>query len=267
MTSKKVPVANCQRLQFSCSGTSGRAGPLLSHACRAHGGAVRNLRPAQSPRTTLNFNLNWKFIRQDVPGAEAPTFDDAKWDSVATPHSYNDVDSFRKLISHGGGDTAPTRDSPGIASTSSCPRVGRQPRLPGVRRHAPGGRHLPQRQAGRPVRERRHRLRHRHHRRVRPAARRTCSQSRWTTPPLQGTRLLRRQPEERQRHSLRRRRAYEWNANDFNPDHGGINRHVWLHVTGKIHQTLPLYYGLESQRRLHARCQLRHPEEDGRHYR
>jgi len=39
---------------------------------------------------------------------------------------------------------------------------------------------------------------------------------------------------------------FEWNANDFNPDHGGINRHVWLHVTGKIYQTLPLYYGLES---------------------
>jgi len=39
---------------------------------------------------------------------------------------------------------------------------------------------------------------------------------------------------------------FEWNANDFNPDHGGINRHVWLHVTGEIHQTLPLYYGLET---------------------
>ena len=39
---------------------------------------------------------------------------------------------------------------------------------------------------------------------------------------------------------------FEWNANDFNPDHGGINRHVWLYVTGKIYQTLPLYYGLES---------------------
>ena len=40
--------------------------------------------------------------------------------------------------------------------------------------------------------------------------------------------------------------TFEWNANDFNPDHGGINRHVWLHATGKIHQTLPLYYGLET---------------------
>ena len=42
------------------------------------------------------------------------------------------------------------------------------------------------------------------------------------------------------------RPAFQWNANDFNPDHGGINRHVWLHVTGKIYQTLPLYYGLET---------------------
>jgi beta-galactosidase len=41
--------------------------------------------------------------------------------------------------------------------------------------------------------------------------------------------------------------SYQWSGNNFNPNHGGINRHVWLHVTGKIHQTLPLYYGLESQ--------------------
>jgi len=26
--------------------------------------------PPKSPRATLNFNLNWKFIRQDVPGAD-----------------------------------------------------------------------------------------------------------------------------------------------------------------------------------------------------
>jgi beta-galactosidase len=41
--------------------------------------------------------------------------------------------------------------------------------------------------------------------------------------------------------------TFEWNANDFNPDFGGINRHVWLHATGKIYQTLPLYYGLETE--------------------
>jgi beta-galactosidase len=61
--------------------------------------------PPKSPRTTLNFNYDWRFIKGDVLGAEVSSFDDSKWDTVATPHSFNDVDSFRNLISHGGGDT------------------------------------------------------------------------------------------------------------------------------------------------------------------
>ena len=39
---------------------------------------------------------------------------------------------------------------------------------------------------------------------------------------------------------------FEWNVNDFNPNFGGINRHVRLHVTGAIYQTLPLYDGLKT---------------------
>jgi len=39
---------------------------------------------------------------------------------------------------------------------------------------------------------------------------------------------------------------FEWNVNDFNPNYGGINRHVRLHVTGPIYQTLPLYDGLKT---------------------
>ena len=60
--------------------------------------------PPASPRVTFDFNADWKFIRQDVTGAEAVGFDDSKWDNVSTPHSYNETDSFRTIISHGGGD-------------------------------------------------------------------------------------------------------------------------------------------------------------------
>jgi len=60
--------------------------------------------PPASPRAKINFDLNWKFIRQDVAGAEAPAFDDAAWATVSTPHTFNDVDSFRQIISHSGGD-------------------------------------------------------------------------------------------------------------------------------------------------------------------
>src|ERR1035438_8987344 len=60
--------------------------------------------PPQSPRAKLNFDLNWKFVREDVPGAEPPGFDDTAWTTVSTPHCFNDIDSFRQIISHSGGD-------------------------------------------------------------------------------------------------------------------------------------------------------------------
>jgi hypothetical protein len=34
--------------------------------------------PPASPRARMNFDLNWKFIREDLAGAEAPAFDDSK---------------------------------------------------------------------------------------------------------------------------------------------------------------------------------------------
>ena len=60
--------------------------------------------PPPSPRATINFNLDWKFLREDAKHAEAPLFDDSKWSTVSTPHSFNDIDSFRTIISHSGGD-------------------------------------------------------------------------------------------------------------------------------------------------------------------
>ncbi len=55
---------------------------------------------------TLNFNPDWKFIKADPPGAQAPGFDDRSWTTVSAPHTYNDVDTFDDL-SPGGmlGDT------------------------------------------------------------------------------------------------------------------------------------------------------------------
>ena len=39
---------------------------------------------------------------------------------------------------------------------------------------------------------------------------------------------------------------FQWNAQDFNPNFGGLNRDAWLIVTGKIYQTLPLYENLQT---------------------
>src|SRR5436190_1849478 len=50
-----------------------------------------------SPRVKFNFNIGWKFIRQDVMGAEASAFNDAAWANVSTPHTFNDVDTYAHL--------------------------------------------------------------------------------------------------------------------------------------------------------------------------
>jgi beta-galactosidase len=105
MTSRKVTrrefVGASSFLALGLPVVLGRSYPLLAAPAVAPSATYV---PPKSPRPTLDFNLGWKFIRKDVPGAQAPTFDDATWDSVATPHSFNDVDSFRQLIAHSGGD-------------------------------------------------------------------------------------------------------------------------------------------------------------------
>ncbi len=45
-------------------------------------------------RETLNFNREWKFLKADPAGADAPAFDDSAWTTVSTPHTFNDTDTF-----------------------------------------------------------------------------------------------------------------------------------------------------------------------------
>ena len=39
---------------------------------------------------------------------------------------------------------------------------------------------------------------------------------------------------------------YEWMGRAFNPNYGGLNHDIWLHLTGKVYQTLPLYENLKT---------------------
>lgn len=40
-------------------------------------------------REQINFNRNWKFVRQDVEGAKATNFDDSSWVAVGLPHNFS----------------------------------------------------------------------------------------------------------------------------------------------------------------------------------
>src|SRR5438552_1932117 len=43
-------------------------------------------------RSILSLDDSWQFIRQDVPGAQAVSFDDSSWNAVTLPHTWNNLD-------------------------------------------------------------------------------------------------------------------------------------------------------------------------------
>lgn len=50
---------------------------------------------------TYNLNMDWKFIKADVPEATVVSFDDSSWSNVSLPHTYNDIDTFDNFMEGG----------------------------------------------------------------------------------------------------------------------------------------------------------------------
>src|ERR1700756_395913 len=48
--------------------------------------------PPANHRTDIILDSNWRFIRQDVTGAQATSFDDSAWSVVNLPHTWNNLD-------------------------------------------------------------------------------------------------------------------------------------------------------------------------------
>jgi beta-galactosidase len=49
-------------------------------------------RPPASHRVEVNLDSGWRFIRQDVAGAQTDGFDDSTWSLAALPHTWNNLD-------------------------------------------------------------------------------------------------------------------------------------------------------------------------------
>jgi beta-galactosidase len=190
--------------------------------------------PPVSPRQKLNFNIGWRFLREDTANAELPVFDDSKWAMVSTPHTWDDVDSFRQLISHSGGDRGTYKGIGWYRKHFKLPSELSSDLIflefEGMRQA--GDIFLNGKSIG-------------------------LYENGVTAYGVDISKLVNFGDKENvlavkvdnstryEEHTTDT--TFEWNANDFNPSFGGINRHVWLHVTSKIYQTLPLYYGLETE--------------------
>ncbi len=159
------------------------------------------------------------------------TFDDSKWETVSTPHTYNDVDSFRTIISHSGGDRGVWKGTAWYRKHFQVPGPASKVFLEFEGMRQAGEIFLNGKAVG-------------------------LSENGITAYGVDITSAVKFGGQENvlavhvdNRGEYAERATgtrFQWNVNDFNPNYGGINRHVRLHVTGPVYQTLPLFDGLKT---------------------
>jgi beta-galactosidase len=189
--------------------------------------------PPVSPHADYNFNPGWKFIRTDVAGAEQVNFDDSKWADVGAPHTYNDVDSYTGIISHSGGDRRAWTGITWYRKHFQLPAGAKDGKVflefEGLKQ---AGRFwVNGKFAGR-------------------------FKNGVTACGLDLTGLVNfgdadnviavKVDNSNDYVEEATGTGYEWMGRAFNPNYGGLNHDIVLHLTGKVYQTLPLYENLKT---------------------
>ena len=174
-------------------------------------------------RQKLNFNSGWRLYVGDID-AVAVDFDDSRWRQVTLPYAFNGDEAFRKDIVDLT-DTICWYRKHFEVKQESLSEKKYFIEFEGVRQGADfylNGQHLGYSENGvmacgfdlTPyIKEGENVLA-------------VCCDNSWTY-------------ESRQYQS-----RYQWNDRNFNANYGGIPKNVWLHITGKLYQTLPLYSNL-----------------------
>lgn len=180
----------------------------------------------------LNFNIGWKFIRDDVSGAQAADFDASSWSTVSCPHTWNDIDTFDDFGTGGHqGESDLWMGTAWYRKEFSLPESMLQKKIvvefEGVRQVADiyiNGHHLGQDKTG------------------------FIPFAFDLTPHLRqdGKNVLAVKVD-----NTVAKKLYDgdtpWHHMNWHPPHGGIYRNVSLHVLDPVHVTLPLYAHLQTE--------------------
>ncbi len=195
--------------------------------------AAEKFTPPTSPHATFSFNPDWKFIREDVTNAMQTSCDDSKWTDVSAPHTYNDVDSYTAIISHSGGDRKAWSGIAWYRKHFKLPATANDGKvflefegLKQAGRFWVNGKFVGRFENG------------------------------ITACGLDLTGLVNfgdaenviavKVDNSNDYQEEATGVGYEWMGRAFNPNYGGLNHDIWLHLTGKVYQTLPLYENLKT---------------------
>ena len=176
-------------------------------------------------RKKYNFNSEWRLAIGDFKEAAEASFDDSRWQQVTLPYAFNGDEAFRKDIVdltdtitwYRKVFTLPSHHSP-LTSKLFI-------EFEGVRQGADfylNGHHLGFSENGVMA----------------------CGFD-LTPYIIEGKNVIAvRCDNSWQYRSRKHNSRYQWNDRNFNANYGGIPKNVYLHITDKLYQTLPLYSNL-----------------------
>src|SRR5690606_27836741 len=181
---------------------------------------------AQS-RQTYSFNAGWKLHIGDIPDAKQTAFDDKEWKEVTLPHAWNEDDAFAKPIHEH--STAVVWYRKTFTLPDDVPQEKVFLEFEGVRFGAEF--YLNGIWIGR------------HENGVMAAG---LDISKEVLKKGENVLAIRTDNDWRYREN-ETNSNFQWNDNNFNANYDGIRKNVWIHFTGGVYQTLPLYSNLETK--------------------
>ena len=173
-------------------------------------------------RKKYNFNSEWRLCVGDFPEAAQTGFDDSRWQQVTLPYAFNGDEAFRRDIVDLT-DTIVWYRKHFTLSDIKDKKVFVE--FEGVRQGADfylNGHHLGDSENGVMA----------------------CGFD-LTPYIIEGENLVAVRCDNSWTYESRKYQSrYQWNDRNFNANYGGIPKNVYLHVTDKLYQTLPLYSNL-----------------------
>ena len=172
-------------------------------------------------RSKQNFNSAWRLHVGDDTEASQPQFDDSQWQQVTLPYAFNGDEAFRKDIVDLTDTIVWYRKTFNVSNPNKKYFI----EFEGVRQGADfylNGHHLGYSENGVMA----------------------CGFD--LTPYIkEGENIIAVRCDNSWTYRSRKHNSrYQWNDRNFNANYGGIPKNVYLHITGKLYQTLPLYSNL-----------------------
>lgn len=178
----------------------------------------------QAQRTKYNFNPGWKVFVGDIKEASDPRFDDSKWKAVTLPYAWNEDDAFKKDIVDLSTGIAWYRKKFKLPATAKGQKVFLE--FEGIRQAGDfylNGQHIGLHENG-----------------VTSFGFDVTDKIKFGEENVLAARI----DNDWNYREKATDQKYQWEDKNFNANYGGIQKNVFLHITPKVYQTLPLFSNL-----------------------